>query len=78
MSQQITVRLPEELVRFVDDLVGEGVVSSRAEAVAIALKREWRRRTALADAEILRARVGDVDLDAMIAYTAEHPVDLGD
>jgi Arc/MetJ-type ribon-helix-helix transcriptional regulator len=77
MSKQITVRLPEDLVQFVDELVSQGVVSSRAEALAVALTRERRRRTALRDAEILRALPADPDLDALADFTAAHPVDLG-
>jgi Arc/MetJ-type ribon-helix-helix transcriptional regulator len=59
MTIQITVRLPDELVAFVDALVADGVHTSRADAVAQALTREQRRRTALRDAEIL-ARAASV------------------
>lgn len=78
MSTQITVRLPDELVAFVDALVAAGAVSSRADAVARALNRERRRQTALQDAVILRQRGGDPDLDALAEHTATHPVDLDD
>jgi Arc/MetJ-type ribon-helix-helix transcriptional regulator len=78
MTRQITVRLHEELVEFVDALVAEGVVESRAQAVALALTRERRRRTALHDAEILRGAATDPELDAVAAFAGAHPVDLGD
>lgn len=78
MTRQITVRLQEELVEFVDALVAEGVVDSRAQAVALALTRERRRRTALHDAEILRGTAGDPELDAVAAVVGVRPVDLGD
>jgi len=78
MTTQITVRLPDDLVAFVDELVAEGAVASRAEIVARALTRERRRQTALADIAILRQRGSDPDLDAIAEHTAAHPVDLDD
>jgi Arc/MetJ-type ribon-helix-helix transcriptional regulator len=78
MTRQITVRLQEELVEFVDALVAEGVVDSRAQAVALALTRERRRRTALHDAEILRGVPTDPELDAIATFTAAHPIELDD
>jgi len=78
MTLQITVRLADELVEFLDSEVARGAVTSRADAVARALVRERRRRTALADVAILRAGAEDGDLDGLAAHTAAHPVDLGD
>ena len=78
MSTQITVRLPDDLVAFVDALVAEGAVRSRAEAVARALTRERRRQTALKDVAILRQRGSDPDLDALAEHTAAHPAELDD
>lgn len=78
MTIQITVRLPDDLVDFVDSEVASGVVTSRADAVARALVRERRYRTALADVAILRAGVEDDDLEGLAAHTAAHPIDLGD
>ncbi len=75
---QITVRLPDELVEFVDAEVVRGTASSRADAVAKALIRERRRQTALVDVAILRASAADTDLDDLAAHTADHPIDLGD
>jgi Arc/MetJ-type ribon-helix-helix transcriptional regulator len=78
MTVQITVRLPDDLVAFVDAEVARGDVSSRADAVARALVRERRRRTALADVAILRGSPGDPELDGLAEYTAAHPVALDD
>jgi Arc/MetJ-type ribon-helix-helix transcriptional regulator len=48
-TQQIAVRLPEELLRVLDDLVGRGVYESRAAAVRAGieavLELDRRRRT---------------------------------
>jgi len=71
MSTQIAVRLPDELVRFIDAQVADGRAPSRAAAVAQALQRERRREVAARDAAIL-ATGPDDDLDAL----AEHVVDL--
>jgi Arc/MetJ-type ribon-helix-helix transcriptional regulator len=78
MTVQITVRLPDDLVAFVDALVTDGAVRSRADAVARALARERRRQAALVDVAILRRAGGDTDLDALAEHAAAHPLDLGD
>ena len=53
MSTQIAVRLPDELVAFVDEVVVSGRGRSRASVVIRALERERRRAVAARDAEIL-------------------------
>jgi Arc/MetJ-type ribon-helix-helix transcriptional regulator len=53
MSKQIVVRLPDELVAFIDELVDSGAERSRAAVVTLALTRERRRVIAAHDAEIL-------------------------
>ncbi len=78
MTIQITVRLPDELVAFVDAEVERGDATSRADAVARALVRERRRRTALADVAILRNSPDDPDLDGLAEYTGAHPAPLDD
>jgi Arc/MetJ-type ribon-helix-helix transcriptional regulator len=55
MTTQITVRLPDETVAFIDNLVLEGKAPSRAAAVATALRREQRRLRAEEDAKIYAA-----------------------
>jgi Arc/MetJ-type ribon-helix-helix transcriptional regulator len=68
MSRQIAVRLADDLVEFVDEIVGSGGEPSRAAVVARALERERRRVTASRDAEILAA----TDPDPELAGLAEH------
>ncbi len=63
MTKQIAVRLPEDLVDFVDAQVRAGAVKSRADAVARALARERRRTLAAADLAILLAERGVDDPD---------------
>lgn len=72
MSKQIAVRLPDELVDFVDEIVGSGAVRSRAAVVTLALERQRRRAVAARDAEIL-ARTGP---DPELAELAEHAIGL--
>ncbi len=72
MSKQIAVRLPEELVAFVNDVVEAGTEPSRAAVVTRALERERRRAIAARDAEIL-AHTGQ---DPELAGLAEHAAGL--
>ncbi len=72
MSTQIAVRLPDEMVAFLDRSVAEGRVPSRAALVIAALEREMRRQAALRDAEVL-ADVGAADdLDELVKWSARH------
>jgi len=76
MRKQIAVRLPEDLVEFVDALVSEGEAASRAMVVRRALERERRHTIAARDAAIL-ARVGDdPDMDELARYAVRAPLDL--
>jgi Arc/MetJ-type ribon-helix-helix transcriptional regulator len=70
MSKQIAVRLPDELVEFVDTIVGSGRERSRAAVVSRALERERRRVAAERDAVIL-AEAGP---DPELAGLAQHIV----
>ena len=72
MSKQIAVRLADDLVDFVDEIVGSGQEPSRAAVVARALDRERRRVVAGRDAAIL-ARTGE---DPELAGLAEHAAGL--
>jgi Arc/MetJ-type ribon-helix-helix transcriptional regulator len=72
MSRQIAVRLPDELVDFVDQIVDSGKGRSRAAVVTVALERERRRAVAARDAQIL-ARTGS---DPELAGLAEHAAGL--
>jgi Arc/MetJ-type ribon-helix-helix transcriptional regulator len=70
MSKLIAVRLPDDLIEFVDDLIAAGVGSSRADIVIRALEREHRRAVAARDPEIL-ARLGpDPELAGLAEYAA--------
>lgn len=75
MTTQIAVRLPDELVAFVDDLVSHGYATSRAAVVARALERERRRKIAERDAAILASADLDTDLDSLADLTATTPMD---
>jgi Arc/MetJ-type ribon-helix-helix transcriptional regulator len=70
MSKQIAVRLPDELVEFVDREVASGGARSRASMVTRALERERRRAVAERDAAIL-ARTGP---DPELVGLAEHAI----
>jgi len=78
MTIQITVRLPDDLVTFVDGQVRQGRAASRADVVARALAREQRRAVALRDAAILAQAAGAEpdDLDDLAGYAAAQPLDL--
>lgn len=75
MSKQIAVRLPEDLVAFVDRVVHAGQQPSRAAVVARALERERRRAVAARDAEILEATGPDPELAGLAEHAAGVPVD---
>jgi Arc/MetJ-type ribon-helix-helix transcriptional regulator len=76
MSKQIAVRLPDDIVDFVDRLVADGQAKSRAVVVARALARERRRQTAARDAAILAEAGADPDLDSLAEYVTHAPLDL--
>ena len=76
MSKQIAVRIPEDLVAFVDEVVQSGSERSRAAVVTRALERERRRVIAARDAEILARSGVDPELADLAEYTLAHPVAL--
>lgn len=69
MSTQIAIRLPDQMVAYLDRAVAEGRTTSRAAFVATALEREMRRLAAEQDAAILKDDPAD-DLDAVVSWTA--------
>ena len=77
MSTQIAVRLPEEMVAFLDKAVADGKATSRAALVGAAVEREMRRQAAEADATILRDRGAADDLDPLVNWTAGN-IDVAD
>jgi Arc/MetJ-type ribon-helix-helix transcriptional regulator len=76
MSKQIAVRLPDDVVEWVDGLVSDGTVASRADMVARALERERRMAIGARDAEILARAGRDADMDSLAEYAADMPVPL--
>jgi Arc/MetJ-type ribon-helix-helix transcriptional regulator len=76
MSKQIAVRLADELVEFVDDLVESGSERSRAAVVTRALERERRRAVAARDAEILAQAGADPELAGLAEHAAALPSEL--
>jgi Arc/MetJ-type ribon-helix-helix transcriptional regulator len=76
MAKQIAVRLPDELVAFVDERVDAGAERSRATIVTRALERERRRLIAARDAEILARSGRNADLEALADHAVAQPVDL--
>lgn len=75
MSRQIAVRLPDDVVEFIDQLVAAGTSRSRAGVVADALRREQRRTIAARDAAMLAAAGADTDMDTLAEYAARTPMD---
>jgi Arc/MetJ-type ribon-helix-helix transcriptional regulator len=78
MSTQIAIRLPDELVEYVDELVRNGEAPSRAAVVARALRHERRQAAAARDAAILASLARtepDSDLDQLARYAADTPMD---
>ena len=73
MSKQIAVRLPDQLVEFVDEIVDSGAGRSRAAVVTMALERERRRSLAARDAEILARTGPDPELAGLAEHTAGLP-----
>ena len=72
MTTQISVRLPDEMVRFLDRSVTTGKAASRAALVAVALEREMRRQASQQDAQILKKQGAADDLDELVAWPVAH------
>ena len=75
MSKQVTVRLPDTLVEFIDKRVAHGDAASRAAVIAQAVRREQRRALAARDAEIL-AELGDDEFADLARYSADTKLDI--
>jgi Arc/MetJ-type ribon-helix-helix transcriptional regulator len=76
MSTQIAVRLPDETVAFIDELVANGSAGSRAEVVSRALRREQRRFLASRDAAIIALHPNDDDFDQLAEFAARLALDV--
>jgi Arc/MetJ-type ribon-helix-helix transcriptional regulator len=72
MTTQIAVRLPDEMVAFLDRTVATGKASSRAALVAAAVEREMRRLAAEQDAQVLREHGAADDLDDLVRWSSTH------
>jgi Arc/MetJ-type ribon-helix-helix transcriptional regulator len=76
MSTQIAVRLPDELLAYLDQQVASGDAPSRAAVVTRALERERRRDVAERDARIYAGAAGPGELDDLAAWAASQPLDI--
>lgn len=77
MTTQIAVRLPDELVEFLDRTVASGQATSRAAVVTSALEREMRRRLAEEDVRTLGRLGTEDDLDDLVSWTGAN-IEVGD
>jgi Arc/MetJ-type ribon-helix-helix transcriptional regulator len=75
MSKQIAVRLDDDLVAFVDEIVHSGRERSRAAVVTRALERERRRVIAARDAEILARTAPDPELTSLAEHVVALPIE---
>jgi antitoxin MazE3 len=76
MTIQIAVRLPDDIVAFVDEQVSSGAASSRTAFVARALERERRRETAARDAVIYAGEAAPADLDELATWAVAQPMEI--
>jgi Arc/MetJ-type ribon-helix-helix transcriptional regulator len=78
VSTQIAVRLPDELVAYVDQAVAAGRVKSRAELVARLIERDARRQRAEDDLQrlIKRGALNDPEVLAMVESVADTALDI--
>ena len=76
MSKQLTIRLADDLVAFIDRCVEDGKAPSRAAVVSAAIDRERRRAIAERDVSILAQAAGGDDLGDLAAYASR--MDLAD
>jgi Arc/MetJ-type ribon-helix-helix transcriptional regulator len=77
MSVQIAVRLPDQLVNSLDELVDSGAARSRASVIERALLRELRYQRMLQEVEILNSGIGtDQDLDALAQFSGNVALDV--
>jgi Arc/MetJ-type ribon-helix-helix transcriptional regulator len=77
VSTQIAVRLPDELVAYVDEAVASGRAKSRADLVARLLARDARRHRAEQDLKRLARRglLRDPEARAVAVATSATPLE---
>jgi Arc/MetJ-type ribon-helix-helix transcriptional regulator len=78
VSTQIAVRLPDELVAYVDEAVAAGRARSRADLVARLLARDARRHRAEQDLALLARRGALRDPEALAIAVATTATALDD
>lgn len=78
MTIQITVRLDEANVAFLDELVQAGEATSRAAAVDRALRQQRRDAMARHDAEIYARTEPDPEMVAWVDWTSANPFPIDD
>ena len=77
VSIQIAVRLPDQLVNSLDELVDSGAARSRASVIERALLRELRYQRMVQEVEILNSEIGaDEDLDSLARFGSGLPLDV--
>lgn len=78
VSTQIAVRLPDELVAYVDQAVAEGRVKSRAELMARLIERDARRQRAEQDLQRLteRGALNDPELLDIVKSASDTPLPI--
>ncbi|MGH9297559.1 MAG: ribbon-helix-helix domain-containing protein [Acidimicrobiales bacterium] len=77
MTKQLTVRLPDDLVQFIDETVASGLAPSRAAVVTDAVERARRREIVERDAAILASieTQDDDDVTDLAEFAARAPLD---
>jgi Arc/MetJ-type ribon-helix-helix transcriptional regulator len=73
---QISIRLPDEMVAYLDSEVNRHCASSRAALVRRAPERERRRQIAARDAEILAKVSSEDDMDSLATHVDNLSRDL--
>lgn len=76
VSTQIAVRLPDEIVDYLDEQVRSGRVRSRAELITRLLAREQRRDRALIDLDRIGGSDRRDDLDDSVRSARRTPLDI--
>ncbi len=76
MSTQIAVRLPDELVSYLDEIARSEPGSSRAAVIRAALERDRRVRQAERDVRILMETGDYEDFEGLNDYARRNPTPL--
>lgn len=76
VSTQIAVRLPDEVVEYLDAQVRSGRAKSRAELITRLIGREQRRDRSVADLDRITAAGHHDDLEASVATARRTPLGI--